>query len=106
VSWQIKCITIQNVWLIINKSTNNLYRIVSPRTSRKHLTHVLCVSKRHKIFIANGEGTRPRGRSRSRWEDNIIMDLFKETGWENVDRMHLAHNRDQSRALVNTFGSH
>jgi len=31
---------------------------------------------------------RPLGRQRSRWEDNIKMDL-KEIGWEGMDWMHL-----------------
>jgi hypothetical protein len=33
-------------------------------------------------------------------EDNIRMDL-KETGWEGVDWMHLAQDRDQWWAVVN-----
>jgi hypothetical protein len=33
-------------------------------------------------------------------EDNIRMDL-REMGWEGVDWMHLAQDRDQWRALVN-----
>jgi len=28
--------------------------------------------------------------------------IFKETGWEGVDWTHLAHDRDQWRAVVNT----
>jgi hypothetical protein len=35
-----------------------------------------------------------------RWEDNIGMDLG-EIGWESVDSIHLAHNRDQWWVLVN-----
>jgi hypothetical protein len=33
--------------------------------------------------------------------DNIRIDV-REIGWEGVDRMHLAEDRDQWRALVNT----
>jgi predicted small integral membrane protein len=32
--------------------------------------------------------------------DNIIIDL-RETGWERVDWVHLAQNKDQWWALVN-----
>jgi hypothetical protein len=46
------------------------------------------------------EGKRPLGRPSRRWEDNIRMDL-KEIGMENVDWIHLAHDRDRWRALVN-----
>jgi hypothetical protein len=38
--------------------------------------------------------------SQATWEDNE-MDIT-ETGFEGVDWMHLAHDRDQWRALVNT----
>jgi hypothetical protein len=34
------------------------------------------------------------------WEDNIRVDL-REIGWEGVDWMHLAQDRDHYRALVN-----
>jgi hypothetical protein len=44
------------------------------------------------------EGKRPVGRRRRRWKDNIRMEI----GWEVVDWMHLAQDRDQWRAVVNT----
>jgi hypothetical protein len=47
------------------------------------------------------EGKRPLGRPRSRWVDNIKMDL-REIGWDGVDWIDVAQNRDQWRALVNT----
>jgi hypothetical protein len=55
----------------------------------------------YKNFIGIPEGKRPRGRPRSRWEDNIIMDL-SEVCWEGVDWIHLVQDRDQWRAVVNT----
>jgi hypothetical protein len=36
-----------------------------------------------------------------RWEDNIRMNL-EEIGWEDVDWIQLAQDRDQWWALVNT----
>jgi hypothetical protein len=36
-----------------------------------------------------------------RWEDNIRMDL-REIGWEDVDWIHLAQDRNQWRAVINT----
>jgi hypothetical protein len=36
-----------------------------------------------------------------RWVDNIKIDL-RETGWDGVDLIDLAQDRDQWRALVNT----
>jgi hypothetical protein len=45
------------------------------------------------------EGTRPLGRPRRRWEDNIKMDL-REVGWGGMDWINLAQDRDKWRALV------
>jgi hypothetical protein len=41
------------------------------------------------------------GRPRCRQEDNIKMDL-REIGWDGMDWIDLAQDRDQWRALVNT----
>jgi hypothetical protein len=53
------------------------------------------------LTFGKPDGKRPLGRPRRRWEDNIKMDL-KQTEWESVDWMHLAQDRDQWRAVVNT----
>jgi hypothetical protein len=53
----------------------------------------------YRILVGKPEGKRPLGRPRSRWEDNIKMDL-REIGWGGVDRIHLAQDRDQWRAFV------
>jgi hypothetical protein len=47
------------------------------------------------------EGKRQLGRPRSKWVDNIKMDL-REIGWDVTDWIDLAQNRGQRRALVNT----
>jgi hypothetical protein len=46
-------------------------------------------------------GKRPLGRPRYRWADKIKVDL-REIGWEGVDWVDLAQDRDRCRALVNT----
>jgi hypothetical protein len=46
------------------------------------------------------EGKRKLGRPRRRWVDNIKMDL-REIGWDVVDWIDMAQERDQWRALVN-----
>jgi len=53
----------------------------------------------YNILVGKREGKRPLGRPRSRCKDNIRMDLRK-IEWEGVDRMHLAQDRYQRRALV------
>jgi hypothetical protein len=52
-------------------------------------------------IVGKPEGKRPLGRRRRSWVDNIKMDL-RETGWDGMDWIYLAQNRDQWRALVNT----
>jgi hypothetical protein len=65
--------------------------------------HVARIGRRgiHRILVGKPEGKRPLGRPRRRWEDNIKMDL-REIGWGGMDRIDLAQDRDQWRALVNT----
>jgi hypothetical protein len=55
----------------------------------------------YNILVEEPEGKRPLARSRRTWEGNIRMD-FREIGWESVDWIHLAQDRDQWRAVVNT----
>jgi hypothetical protein len=43
------------------------------------------------------EGKRPLGRPRRRWLDNI-----REVGWDGMDWIDLAQDRDPWRAVVNT----
>jgi hypothetical protein len=50
----------------------------------------------HNILVGKLEGERPLGRPRHRLEDNIKMDL-REIGWEVVDWIHLAQERDRDR---------
>jgi hypothetical protein len=54
------------------------------------------------ILVGKPEGKRPLGRPRSRWMDNIEMDL-EEIGWDGMEWIYLAQDRNQWRALVNTL---
>jgi hypothetical protein len=58
------------------------------------------VRNEYKILVGKPEGRRPLGRRRRRWKDNIRMDT-REIGWEGVDWIHLAQDRDQWRSVVN-----
>jgi hypothetical protein len=51
------------------------------------------------LFLGKLEGTRPLGRSRRRWVDNIKMDLA-EMGLGGVDWNGLAQDWYKRRALV------
>jgi hypothetical protein len=55
----------------------------------------------YRILVGKPEGKRPLGRPRRRWVDNIKTDL-REIGWDGMDWIDLAQDRDQWRALVNT----
>jgi hypothetical protein len=57
--------------------------------------------KAYRLLVGNAEGTRPLGRPRRRWVDNIRMDL-REVGWGDVDWIGLAQDRNRWRALVNS----
>jgi hypothetical protein len=51
--------------------------------------------------VGKPEGKRPLRRPRRRRVDNIKIDL-REIGWDGMDLIDLAQDRDQWRALVNT----
>jgi hypothetical protein len=55
----------------------------------------------YSILVGKPEGRRPLGRPRCRWMDNIKIDP-REARWDGVDWIHLAQDKDQWRALMNT----
>jgi hypothetical protein len=55
----------------------------------------------YRILVGDPEGKRSLGRPRRRWVDNIKMDL-REIGWDGMNWIDLAQDRDRWRALVNT----
>jgi hypothetical protein len=54
----------------------------------------------YRILVGKPEGKRPLGRPRRRWVDNIKIDL-REVGWEGMDLIDRAQDRDRWRAYVN-----
>jgi hypothetical protein len=66
--------------------------------------HVARIGKKrnaYRILVGKPEGKRPLGRPRRRWVDNIKIYL-REIGWDGMDWIDLAKDRDQWRVLVNT----
>jgi hypothetical protein len=53
------------------------------------------------MLVGKPDGKRLLGRPMRRWVDNIIMDL-RVIGWDGMDWIDLAQDRDQWRALVDT----
>jgi hypothetical protein len=87
---------------ILYRSPNVIRQIKSRRM--RWSGHVARMGKDRNVYRAlmgKPEGKRPLGRPRRRWEDGIRMDL-REIGWESVDWIQLAQDRDRWRALVNT----
>ena len=57
------------------------------------------------VLVGKSEGRRPLGRLMHRRENNIKMDLT-EVGWEGIDWIDLAQDRDGWRAVVYTVINH
>jgi hypothetical protein len=55
----------------------------------------------YRTLVRKPEGNRPLARRRRSWVDNIKIDL-REVGWEGMDLIVLAQEREQWRALVHT----
>jgi hypothetical protein len=55
----------------------------------------------YRALVGKPEGRRLLGRPRRKWVDNIKMDLG-DIGWDGVNWVDLAQDRDHWRALVNT----
>jgi hypothetical protein len=55
----------------------------------------------YRVLVGRPEGKRPLGRPRHRWEDNIKMG-FREIGIDGTNWIHLAQDRVQWWAFVNT----
>jgi len=54
----------------------------------------------YRILMGRQKGKQPLGRPRLRWEDNIKMDL-QDVGWESINWIYLAQNRDRRQAFAN-----
>jgi hypothetical protein len=55
----------------------------------------------NRTLVGKPEGKRPLGRPRHSLVDNIKIDL-RDIGWGGMDRIDLAEDKNQWRALVNT----
>jgi len=65
--------------------------------------HVALMLERRGVYrflVGKPEGSRPFGKLRCRWEDNIKMDL-QEAGCGGMDWIEVVHDRERWRALVN-----
>ena len=75
--------------------------MIKPRRMR-WAGHVARMGERRgirRVLVGKPEERRPLGRPRSRWDDNIKMDL-QEVECGGMDWIELAQDRDMWRALV------
>jgi len=59
----------------------------------------------YKVLVGKPEGTKPLGRPRRRWVDNIRMDL-QEVGCGYMDWIGLAQDRNMCPTLVSAVMNH
>ena len=84
-------------------SLPNIVRMVRSRRMRL-AGHVMRMGEGrgvHRVLVGKPEGKRPLGRPRSKWDNNIKMDL-QEVGGGCGDWMELARDREGWPALVST----
>jgi len=80
----------------------NIVRMVKSKMRWvEHVARMGEIRNAYNILVGKTEEKRQLGRTRLRWEDNIVEDL-REIGWEDVDRMHLTQDRDQWWSVKNT----
>jgi Lhr-like helicase len=95
-------------WLEAGKELHNLYaslnviRVIKSRRMRwtGRVARKGEIRNAYNMLVRKPEGKRALGRPRHRWED-MRMHL-REIGWEVVDGIHLAQDRDQWLTVVNT----
>jgi hypothetical protein len=66
-----------------------------------HVTRMGEKRNAYRILVGKPEGKIPLGRPRSKWVDNVKIDL-RVIGFGGMDWIDLALDRDRWRALVNT----
>jgi len=65
-----------------------------------HVARIWARRVLYSLLVGKPEGKRPLGRSKLRWEDNIMMDI-QEVGCGGMDWIELAQDRDSWRARMN-----
>jgi hypothetical protein len=67
-----------------------------------HVARIVEQRNAYRILVGKLEGKGSLGRPRCRWVDNIEIDL-RERGWDSMDWIDMAQDRDQWRALLSTL---
>ncbi|PNF41096.1 hypothetical protein B7P43_G06236 [Cryptotermes secundus] len=83
---------------------SSIIRTIKSRRLRwaGHVAQMGEKSNTYRIFVVKPEGKLPLGRPRLMWVNNIKME-FRETGYDVMGCIDAVWDRDQWRALVNTY---
>jgi hypothetical protein len=84
-------------------SSPNIIEMIKSRRMRwaRHVARMGEKRNAYGILVGKPEGKRTLGRTGRRWVDNIKIDL-RGIGWDDINWIDLAQDRDQWRAHVNT----
>jgi hypothetical protein len=82
-------------------SSPNVIRVIKSRRMRwaRHVAPMRETRNAYRILVGKPGGKRPLGRPRRRCVDNIKLHL-REIGWDDMDWIDLAQDRDRWRTLV------
>jgi hypothetical protein len=92
-----------------NEELHNVYSspsiiIIMKWRRRRWAGHVARTGEQrnaYRILVGKPAGKRTLGRTRRRWVHSIKID-FREIGWDGVDWIDLAEDRDRCRTVANT----
>jgi hypothetical protein len=78
-------------------------RMIRPRRMRRagHVAQMEEKKNPYRILVGKPERMRPLGRKRHKWVNNIKIDL-RDIGWDVMDWIDVAQDRDQWRGLMRT----
>jgi hypothetical protein len=84
-------------------TTPNIIRMIKSRRMgcAGHVARMRAKRNACSIFVGKLTGKRTLGRPRCRWVNSNKMDL-REIGWDGMDLIDLAQDRDQWRTFVNS----
>jgi hypothetical protein len=99
----------QNYEELHNEELPNLYsspsiiRMIKSRSMRwaGYVARMGTKRNAYMMLVPMSEGKKPLGRPRRGWVDDIKIDL-RDIGWDSMDWIDVAQDRDQWRTLVNT----
>jgi hypothetical protein len=82
-------------------SSTNIFRVIKSRRMRSvALVARMAIGEAYIEFYGKHGGSRPLGKPRRKWKDNIKVHL-QNVGWGGPDCIDLAQDRDRWRAVVN-----